>query len=120
MKLRFCIYFTSLIAFSVMAQVPSPSSNVTIEDRSGEVINLQQQQRRVSAAYEQMKKAQYEGRMATQEFQNAQENFLITQKKADDLKAELEKLTARREAAEQKRVAAEKEYDTQLNAIPTR
>ena len=70
MKLRFCIYFTSLIAFSVMAQVPSPSSNVTIEDRSGEVINLQQQQRRVSAAYEQMKKADGWILMGTKDCQN--------------------------------------------------
>ncbi len=72
------------------------------------------QQQRTSAAYRAMTQAAHDAKFAEQDYVNTKDAHAAAQKRADALKAELEKATKARDASKAKEAAARKAYEEEL------
>jgi len=83
-------------------------------DRSGAV---QQAQMRASAAYRELEQAQYELKLAEQDYVNTQDAYRAARPPAEDIKRELAKMEKARDAARRREARARQAYEAALDAV---
>jgi hypothetical protein len=99
-----------LMAIPAAAQAP-------VEDVTGRQHAIQRSQQRAGAAYRDMQQAQYEARLAEQDFLNARDAHAAAQKQADALGREVETAKKALDAAKAKEATARKSYDDALTGV---
>lgn len=104
----FLASFGILIAVTSLAQQP-PSGD------QADAVN--QAQIRASAAYNELREAQYQSKLAEQDYINTQDAYRTAQKAAEDLKRELDKTKKALDAAKAKEVQSRKAYDAALDEV---
>jgi type II secretory pathway pseudopilin PulG len=95
------------LAAAALAQTPAG-------DRSGAVQNAQI---RAGAAYSELQQAQYELKLAWQDYVNTQDAYRAAPPPANDIKRELDKMKNALDAAKTKEARARKTYDAALDAV---
>jgi len=96
-----------MIATAAFSQPP-------VGDRSGAV---QQAQMRASAAYRELEQAQYELKLAQQDYVNTQDAYRAAAPPAEDLKREVDKMKRALNAAKAREARARKAYEDALDAV---
>ena len=99
----------SLVAAAVGAQAP-------VGDTGGDAA-IRQKQQQTSAAYRELQQAQYEAKLAEQDFLNAQEVHSAAQKQADERKKQLDAARKTLDAARAKVARARKTYDEAVTGV---
>lgn len=112
-----CVISVVLCGWMAAAAAQTPAKkDAGVEDRGAApaaATSLQQQQR-VSAAWRALTQARHDAKLAEQDYVNTQDAYVAAQKRADALKAELDKAGKVREAARAKEAAANKTYEDEL------
>ena len=96
-----------LAAATAVAQAPP-------EQRSAAV---QQAQIRASAAHRELTEAQFEAKLAEQDYVNTQDAYRAAAQSAQDIKVELDKMKKALDAAKAREARARKAYDAALDAV---
>jgi hypothetical protein len=108
---------TILLACAVSGAVAQAQKPAPVEDlAAGEGAVLQSQQR-AGMAYRQLQQAQYETRLAEQDYLNAEDARRLAQKRADELRREAETAKKAFDAAKAKEAAARAAYEKEVNAV---
>ena len=97
----------TLIAASAPAQSPPANQSPA----------AQQAQIRASSAYRELTEAQYQLKLAEQDFVNTQDAHSAAAKTADDIKRELDRMKMVLEAAKLREARARKDYEAALEAV---
>jgi hypothetical protein len=84
------------------------------EERSAAV---QQAQVRASSAYRELTEAQFEAKLAEQDYVNTQDAHRAAMQRAEDIKRELDKTKKALDAARARQARARKDYETALDAV---
>lgn len=88
-----------------------------VADPTGREQAIQRSQLKTGAAYRDLQQAQYESKLAEQDFLNAQDTQRAAQKQADDLKRQLDAAKKALDAAKAKEAQARKRYDEALGTV---
>jgi hypothetical protein len=104
------ILLVLLMATPAAAQAP-------VEDVTGRQHAIQRSQQRAGTAYRGLQQAQYEARLAEQDFLNARDAHAAAQKQADVLGLEAEAARKALDAAKAKEARARKAYDDALTGV---
>jgi hypothetical protein len=102
------------VASGAMAQAQKPAPVEDVSAREGTVL---QNQQRAGIAYRQLQQAQYETRLAEQDYLNAEDARSVAQKRADELRREAETAKKAFDAAKAKEAAARAAYEKEVNAV---
>jgi biopolymer transport protein ExbB/TolQ len=78
---------------------------------------IQQKQRQAGAAYSDLQKAQYDAKLAEQEFLNARDAHAVAQKQADARRQQLDAAKKALDAAQARVVEARKRYDDAVTGV---
>ena len=108
------VIFAGLVA---LLAVPAVSAQVPVEDRTSREQAIQQSQQRTGAAHRELRQAQYEAKLAEQDFLNAQEAQRAAQRHADEMKRQLDAAKKTLDAAKLKEAQARKRYDAALGGV---
>ena len=103
----FSFFFGALIAACAFAQSPSVNQSPA----------AQQAQIRASSAYRELTEAQYQLKLAEQDFVNTQDAYRAAAKTAEDIRRELEKMKKTLDAAKLREARARKDYEAALDAV---
>lgn len=95
------------LAATVVAQAPS-------QERSAAV---QQAQIRASAAHRELTEAQFEAKLAEQDYVNTQDAYRAAMQTAQDIKLELDKMKKALDAAKAREARARKDYEAALDDV---
>ena len=98
---------SALVATWALAQSPSVSQSPA----------TQQAQIRASPAYRELTEAQYQLKLAEQDFVNTQDAYRAAEKTAAGIKRELDKMRKALDAAKLREARARKDYETALDAV---
>jgi biopolymer transport protein ExbB/TolQ len=98
------------LAGTAIAQVPT-------EDRTSREQSIQRGQLKSGAAYRDLQQAQYESKLAEQDFLNAQDAQKAAQKQADEAKRQLDAAKKALDAAKAKEAQARKRYEDALGTV---
>lgn len=113
MKYWLIILFACLLSIAVaQAQKPAP-----VEDISGREGAMLQGQQRAGIAYRELQQAQYETKLAEQDYLNAEDANRAAQKRADEFRRQAEMAKKSLDAAKMKEAAARKAYENALNVV---
>jgi hypothetical protein len=96
-----------LLSASTLAQAPAAAQSEAV----------QQAQIRASAAYRELTQAQYDLKIAEQDFVNTQDAYRAAAKTAEDIKRELDKMKVALDAAKTREARARKAYETALDGV---
>lgn len=96
-----------LAAAPVLAQAPP-------EERRAAV---QQAQLRASAAYRELTEAQFQAKLAEQDYVNTQDAYRAAMQTAEEIKRELDKTKKALDAAKAREAQARKSYEAALDAV---
>lgn len=113
MKYWLAILSTCVVS-AALAQAPKP---VPVEDLSGSEGAMLHSQQRAGIAYRHLQQAQYESKLAEQEYLNAEDAYRAAQKRADEFRRQAETSKKALDAARAKEAAARKAYENALNAV---
>ena len=97
----------ALLATSAFAQAPDAAQSEAV----------QRAQIRASAAYRELTQAEYDLKLAEQDYVNTEDAYRAAAQRADDIKRELEKLKQARDAAKVREARARKAYEEALDAV---
>ena len=97
----------ALLAVSAIAQTPDGSRSAAV----------QQAQIRASAAYRELTQAEYDLKLAEQDYVNTDDAYRAAAKTAEDIKRELDKMKKARDAAKTREAHARKAYQTALDEV---
>jgi predicted nucleic acid-binding Zn-ribbon protein len=100
----------ALAAGWALAQAP-------VEDLGGRQDAVRRSQIEAGAAYRELRQAQYEAKLAEQDFLNLEEAHRAALRRAEDLGRELEAAKRALEAARAKEVQARRRYDEALGGV---
>lgn len=113
MKYWLTILFACLPSVAMpQAQKPAPVENI-----SGQEGALLQGQQRAGFAYRELQQAQYETRLAEQDYLNAEDANRAARMRADEFRRQAAMAKKTLEAAKLKEAAARKAYENALNAV---
>jgi hypothetical protein len=101
------ILLAGLVGATAVAQPPT-------EERSAAV---QQAQIRASSAYRELTEAQFQAKLAEQDYVNTQDAYRAAMKRAEDIKRELDKTKKAHDAARAREARARKDYEAALDAV---
>lgn len=110
MKSSYMALALLLTAFAAVAQAP-------VEDLTSREQAIQRSQQATGAAYRDLQQAQYEAKLAEQDFLNAQEASRAAQQRADEIKRQLDDSKKALDSARQKEAQARKRYDGALKGV---
>ena len=102
------------VASGAVAQTQKPAPVEDVSGREGVVLQSQQ---RAGMAYRQLQQAQYETKLAEQDYLNAEDARRLAQKRADELRREAEPAKKAFDAAKAKEAAARVAYEKEVNAV---
>lgn len=108
---------TSCIGLTLLLSVSVAAAQVPVEDRTSREQAIQSSQRANTAAFRELQQAQYEAKLAEQEFLNAQEAQRAAQKQADERRRELDAAKKALDAARAKEARTRKSYDEALSGV---
>ena len=111
-KYGLTIMLACMVFAAAHAQTPAPVDDLS--GREGAVLHSQQ---RAGMAYRQLQQAQYETKLAEQDYLNAEEARRPAQKRADELRREAEAAKKMFDAAKVKEAAARAAYEKEVNAV---
>jgi len=106
-RLLLIVLLGGLAAAAAVAQPPP-------EERSAAV---QQAQIRASSAYRELGEAQFQARLAEQDYVNTQDAYRAAMQRAEDIKRELDKTKKALDAARAREARARKGYEAALDAV---
>lgn len=107
----------SLLLYSLLAAViPVALAQAPVEDARVNQNTLLQAQQKASAAYRDLRQAEFEAQRAEQDFRQADADYKSVQKRADELKRLADAAKNNLDAAKAKEAAARKTYDAAVNA----
>jgi len=95
-----------------MAQAQAP-----VEDLRSREQSIQRSQQKTGAAYRELQQAQYETKLAEQDYLNAQEAQRAAQKHADEMKRQLDAASKALAAAKAREARTRKAYDEALGGV---
>jgi len=99
-------------AAAAQAQKPVPVGEIRGKDSA-----LIQGQQRAEFAYQQLQQAQYDRKLAEQDYVNTQDAYRSAQQRADDLKRQADATKKALDAAKIREAAARKAYEKELDAV---
>ena len=102
------------VSSGAMAQAQKPAPVEDVSGREGAVL---QNQQRAGIAYRQLQQAQYQTKLAEQDYLNAEDARRAAQKRADELSREAETAKKAFDAAKAKEAAARVAYEKEVNAV---
>lgn len=102
------------VASGAVAQTQKPAPVEDVSGREGAVL---QNQQRAGIAYRQLQQAQYETKLAEQDYLNAEDARRAAQKRADELRREAETAKKAFDVAKAKEAAARVAYEKEVNAV---
>jgi len=102
------------VATDAVAQAQKPAP---VDDLSGREGMVLQSQQRAGMAYRQLQQAQYETKLAEQDYLNAEDARRLAQKQADELRRQAETAKKALDAAKAKEAAARAAYEKEVNAV---
>lgn len=102
------------VASGAVAQTQKPAPVEDVSGREGVVLQSQQ---RAGMAYRQLQQAQYETKLAEQDYLNAEDARRAAQKRADELRREAETAKKAFDVAKAKEAAARVAYEKEVNAV---
>lgn len=102
-------------ASGAVAHAQKPAAPV--EELSGREGRVLQSQQRAGMAYRQLQQAQYETKLAEQDYLNAEDARRLAQKRADELRREAETAKKAFDAVKAKEAAARAAYEKEVNAV---
>ncbi len=108
------IILLACMASGALAQAQKPA---LVEDVSGRDGPMLQGQQRAGIAYRELQQAQYETRLAEQDYLNAEDANRAARKRADEFSRQAEAAKKTLDAAKVKEAAARKAYENALNAV---
>jgi septal ring factor EnvC (AmiA/AmiB activator) len=108
------LIFSCCLAASVAAQAQKP---VPVEEVRGKDSALIQAQQRAEFAYRQLQQAQYDRKLAEQDYVNTQDAYRSAQQNADDLKRQVDAMKRALDAAKSRETAARQAYEKELDAV---
>lgn len=108
---------TILLACAASGGLAQTQKPAPVEDLSGREGVVLQGQQRAGIAYRKLQQAQYDARLAEQDYLNAEEARRLAQKRADELKREAETAKKAFDAAKAKEAAARAAYENEVNAV---
>lgn len=97
----------TLIAASALPQSPPATQSPTV----------QQAQIRASSAYSELTEAQFQLKLAEQDYVNTQDAYRAAAKTAEGIKRELDKMKTALDAAKVREARARKDYEAALEAV---
>jgi hypothetical protein len=97
----------ALLSASTLAQAPAAAQSDAV----------QQAQIRVSAAYRELTEAQYNLKLAEQDYVNTEDAYRAAAKTAEDIKRELDRMKDALDAAKRREARARKAYETALDGV---
>ncbi len=104
----------ALLMTLVLAAATAALGQPPVGDRS---VAVQQAQMRASAAYRELQQAQYELKLAEQDYVNTQDAYRAARPPAEDIKRELAKMKKARDAARRREARARQAYEAALDAV---
>ena len=108
----------SLPLYSLLAvAVPVALAQAPVEDARVNQNALLQAQQRASAAYRDLRQAEFEAEQAGRDYRQAGADYKAAQKRADELKRSAEAAKKNLDAAQAKEAAARKSYGAAINAV---
>lgn len=107
------IIFLACMSFAAEAQKPVPVE----EPGQNQETAIQRGQYRTGQAYRELQQAQYEAKLAGQDVLNTEEAYRAAQKRADDLKRQVDAAKKALAAAKIRENAARQRYDREVNAV---
>ena len=93
------------------------AAQAPVEDLSSREQAIQRGQQMTGAAYRELQQAQYESKLAEQDFLNAQEAGRVAQRHADEMKRQLDAAKKALDAAKLKEAQARSRYDAALSRV---
>lgn len=108
------VTFAGLIA---LLAVPTALAQAPVEDLTSREQAIQRSQQRSGAAYRELRQAQYEAKLAEQDFLNSQEAHRLAQQNAEERKRQLDAAKKALDAARAKEAQARKTYDAALTGV---
>ena len=95
-----------------MAQAQAPVEDLTSREQA-----IQRSQQKTGAAYRDLRQAQYEAKLAEQDFLNAQDAQIAAQKQADEMTRQVDAAKKALDAARSREAQARKRYDEALGGV---
>lgn len=112
MTTRSLLLLLACLAVATVAQAQAPVEDLTSREQA-----IQRSQQKTGAAYRDLQQAQFEAKLAEQDFLNAQEAQRAAQKQADEMKRQLDAAKKALDAARSKEAQARKRYDEALGGV---
>jgi len=107
----------AIIGLVLLLTAGAAAAQAPVQDRTSREQAIQSGQQRAGRAYSNMQQAQYEAKLAEQDFLNAQEAQLAAQKRAEEMKQQLDGAKKALDSARQKEAQARKAYDDALTEV---
>ena len=108
---------TAYISLVLLLAVPAAGAQAPVEDLTSREQAIQLGQQKAGAAFRELQQAQYEAKLAEQDYLNAEEANRAAQKQAGERKRELEAAKKALDAARAKEARARKTYDEALGGV---
>ena len=93
------------------------AAQAPVEDLTSREQSIQRSQQKTGAAYRELQQAQYDAKLAEQDFLNAQDAQNAAQKRAEEMKGQLDAAKKALDAAKSKEALARKRYDEALGGV---
>ena len=101
-----------LAALSATAAAQAPVEDVKVREQG-----IQRGQQAAGVAYRELQQARHDGKLAEQDYVNAQDMQRAAQKQADEMKARADAAKKALDAARAKEAQAQKRYDAALKNV---
>lgn len=105
------------VSGAALAQSQKPVPVEDLSNRSSRESVLLHSQQRAGIAYRDLQQAQHEAKFAEQDYLNFQDAHQAAQKRADELRRQLEAAKKTLDAARAKVTAARQRYEKEVNAV---
>jgi hypothetical protein len=108
---------SSLLGAVLVLAVAAATAQAPVEDAKKREEAIQQRQHQAGAAFRVLQQAQYEAKLADQDFLKAQDAHAAARKQADARKQQLDDAKKALDAAREKVAQARKRYDEALSGV---
>lgn len=105
------------MGLTLLLSVTAAVAQAPVEDLTSREQAIQSSQRKTTAAFRELQQAQYEAKLAEQDFLNAREAQRAAQKQADERRRELDTAKKALNAARAKEARARKSYEEALSGV---
>lgn len=108
---------TTCLGLALSLALPAAAAQAPVEDRSERETAIQRSQQKAGAAFRELRQAQYEAKLAEQDYLNTVEAHRAAQKNAEELKRQAEAAKKALDEAKAKEARARQRYDEALGGV---